>query len=490
MSSRRQHSHHDQPDSRQQQRRTILSEEEYSDTLSTIIQRDYFPDLVDLERQTALQQRRDAGDLAGAIAVRRAARQLQYHEEALVERERQEELGARAAAEERGEGNLDLGVRRRPRPIERESLTGFHARVTSEDNAGFEETQKQEIETLRQERERVDGLMLTAGSATSTQSRAIAAATTPFLLASDEFLPESNAPDYHSKNNKSESVEALKALMPPPFTVDRQQKIPKDALVEYIPKETGLQKKIEPAATRFPRQDIRRIVRHQTHLEGSDAGSTTDYSTDASTDLDTPVRPMEEERRKGLKRRRREQETLVQMTPLIVPGQQGNASPLVTWGAVSSTPVVLGQSQHNEVEPTNSFCMPERSAREKAAAMARSHLEERARKSRAAGTPVLDRNKVSLTPAARALLAKSNRSTTRPLSARSGGAFASVLRSSYSRTPNSSRSATSSAQQSRGIDRSTRAATPRIKSEPKKAPAIAQPLANPNVTDGLLQLPK
>jgi hypothetical protein len=60
---------------RQRQRRTVLTEEEYSDTLSTIIQRDYYPDLTELERQTA--------DLADS-------RQWQQHEETMVNKERRE----------------------------------------------------------------------------------------------------------------------------------------------------------------------------------------------------------------------------------------------------------------------------------------------------------------------------------------------------------------------------------------------------------------
>jgi hypothetical protein len=510
---------------RQRQRRTVLSEEEYSDKLSTIIQRDYYPDLVELERQTAVNQRREAGDLAGAIAVRRAARQLQQHEESMIAQERREEeeallLTASAVVPAQQQGVVNhrgglggLGLRRSPRPLERESLTGFHARVTSEDNAAFEETQQQEVEARRQARESMYGsLSLTAtdGSSgrtfTATQSRSAEAVASPFLQASDEFLPESNAPDYFHNNSKNNnfSDDNLNALMPPPSNIDRKQKIPKDALVEYIPKATALQRKIDPSATRFPRRDI--VIRRpqESHFEGSEDGSESsaeDYSTDGSTDLDAPAQhTIGQEQRQGLKRRRREQETLVQMTPLIVPGQQGNASPLVTWGAVGGTPVVLGQSQLNDDDiepPRSSFCMPDRNSREKAAAMALGHLEERARKSRSTGTPILDRNKVSLTPAAKAFLAKnSSRSTVRPLSARSGSAFASALRSSYSRTPNSSRrSATSSSirQKGRGRDRSSQAATPRMKSEAKAAPSIRRPPTNPNVTnvtDGLLQLPR
>jgi hypothetical protein len=302
---------------RQRQRRTVLTEEEISAKLSTIIQRDYYPDLVELERQTAVNQRREVGDLAGAIAVRRAARQLQQHEESMVEQEWLEEEEAlvltaaaetaseqqQALVEHDGVGGEGVGLRRTPRPLERESLTGFNARVTSEDNAAFEETQQKEVDARRRERECTNGngSLLLGPTSKATQSRSsIAAAASPFLLASDVFLPESNAPNYFHNNCHDDNC----ALMPLPSGIDRNQRkeirIPKDALVEYIPKATGLQKKIEPSATRFPRPNT--VVRRpeESHFEGSDddgdSSSSTEceYSTDASTDLDaTPTRPLD-----------------------------------------------------------------------------------------------------------------------------------------------------------------------------------------------------
>jgi protein DGCR14 len=110
--------------SKRGQRRQVLSEDEYTSTLSSIVQRDFFPDLPALEKQAAVLDRREAKDFKGAVAVRRAARRLVEHEESLKEQE------------EHDEHDLDphYSVRKTARPLHRESVSGFHARVTSEDN--------------------------------------------------------------------------------------------------------------------------------------------------------------------------------------------------------------------------------------------------------------------------------------------------------------------------------------------------------------------
>ena len=143
-----QHQHQQQkskhPKQQQQQRRLILPEETYTTTLSTIISRDYYPALPSLRRDAAVLHCRSIGDVAGAVAVRRAARKLYLHEENLKEKERTDE---EEAVRERG------GVRKRPRPLERESVEGIHMRVTSEDNAEFERVVERE---RREKRDRID----------------------------------------------------------------------------------------------------------------------------------------------------------------------------------------------------------------------------------------------------------------------------------------------------------------------------------------------
>lgn len=133
------------------QRREVLSEEQYTYTLSKIITRDYYPSLPTLNRDAAILQQRSEGDIAGAVAIRRAARSIAMNEELSNKSEQVEELIA----------NANGGIRKRPRPIERENLDGFHARVTSEDNAEFEMNMRHEA---RLKREQMDIVFNASGS--------------------------------------------------------------------------------------------------------------------------------------------------------------------------------------------------------------------------------------------------------------------------------------------------------------------------------------
>lgn len=488
------------------QRRTILSEEEYTSTLNDIVQRDYFPDLPDLRRQVAVLDRRAAGDIPGAVAVRRAARQLQQHEEALAQEEQE--------AEQHVDAN---NVRKVPRPLHRESVSGFHARVTSEDNAEFDATQRQEVNANRARLQQVFSLRVTNGNNTQNVG-----SETP-LLASDKFNPSPHRiaatewkntetgtnglffnPSQHDASGgekissqrlltNGDNVTSLaeNQLMPPPAPVRKSNELDtstalvlKQDMVEYIPK-NQVEKRIEPSQTRFPTavslpppQTLATRLAH-----GADnVSSSTDYSTEASTDLDSPMLPVSVERRARAKRLRKEQETLVQMTPQIIPGRStGNESPIMTWGTVSSTPMVLSGAVDSSDGEAMSFRLPTETGRDDAARRAEAKLEKarrkmKQRKKKASTTPVIDRMTASLTPAARSLLNKA----TRPTSARSRSAFGSSLRSSYTPQRNSLSSMAS-------VRRDHAAkATPRLPSRSKQTEAES----NGNITDGLLKLSK
>ena len=217
-------------------------------------------------------------------------------------------------------------------------------------------------------------------------------------------------------------------------------------LVEYIPKDS-LEKKIVPECTRFPKQ----VVPFRSGGFGlvSTVQDTDGSTTDASTDLDAVPLPLEEERQAREQARRQEQETYVNMTPLLVPGA-GNESPIVTWGTVASTPLVLsGQEQGTSDDPDEkiakiaSFAVAEESDRERAAQKAQEQLERRARKAKSEKTKRRKRSsnrwsrEDSLTPAALSLLEK-----TKASSSKQRDTFASLLRSSY--TPQRQRSSSSS----------------------------------------------
>jgi protein DGCR14 len=437
--------------------RLVLSEEEFTSTLSSIVQRDFFPDLPDLERQAALLEKRSQGDVAGAVAIRRAARQLADHAEAL------------AAQEEEDEHDLEEGnMRRRARPLHQESISGFHARVTNEDDVDFDFKQKKEVKANR---ERLEKLFRPQDSTK-----------TPLLkMASDEFQPESNRiaasewnqpkvrngfffnPTPLRNETDQESVESTKLLangsdttddatksqlsliMPPPAKVhkkdiissqEKSDPILKHVLVEYVPKHV-LEKKIEPSQTRFPAK----IVPLPNRTLALHAESETDGSiTDASTDLDAPLRTIDQERRNYQRKNERVQQSYVAMTPLIVPGA-GNQSPVTTWGTVDSTPLVLSGKEQDDTEAKgSSFSLPSENERETLARKAESELTRRAKRAKTSKSKKV-RGAGPLTPAAISLLEKTKRTPSRPRDA-----FASALRGSYTPKP---RSRTNSSQRPR-----------------------------------------
>lgn len=132
------------------QRRLILSEEDYTGTLTSIITRDYFPAIPALNRDAVLLQKRAEGDISSVIAIRRDACQAEAREELLNQLEETEEIIALHHS----------GIRKRARPLERETVDGFHQRAASEDNAEFEENMRREVSEKRQ---RMDLIYQTSG---------------------------------------------------------------------------------------------------------------------------------------------------------------------------------------------------------------------------------------------------------------------------------------------------------------------------------------
>ena len=430
-------------ETRRKQRRRVVSEDAFTSTLSTIVQRDYFPDLLELQKKVSVSSRRAAGDFAGAVAVRRAARLLEKFEEKCAQQEENDEI------------NVDSKrMRLAPRPLHRETLTGFHARVTSEDNHDFEETQRREI---IENRERLKDIF--SQKYRTIKNAQLEVDPTP-VLASDQFVgtqhridaPKNTslgnslffAPD-HSRNyndhvlnksslnleNGSTSDDAMDMrLMPPPSRKPKtglfSSFIAKHELVEFIPKQI-VEKRIDPSQTRFT--TVINFPPSAFPFNGGDSSST-DYSTEASTDLDGVSAPLSVERCAKTKRQKRDLQSLVAMTPTIVPGRGGEpASPITTWGTVCSTPIILAG-----IDTGMSFNLPDESSRDKVARVAEAKLvrQKNAAKASVASTKLGLNHVTALTPAANALLAKMTPAGSS--SARSGRAFGCALRLSY--TPN------------------------------------------------------
>lgn len=252
-------------------------------------------------------------------------------------------------------------------------------------------------------------------------------------------------------------------------------------LVEYLPKPTLPD--IDPPVTRFPHQNESRLlannntvgVRANHHgMHGSSMGSSLYTDASDTTDLDASPPSLDMERAAHQKARIREHETYVAMTPLIQPGGGGgntnhvsrselaagqqtefeSEEPIMTWGDIASTPLVLGSGSavdgrsvsSTDWEPTRpnnaslssvpAFDVADESNRETVARHAEKGLIARAKTYRAAGKSALskisqkrmidDESSVSsfrsrtpmsatpldrassLTPAARALLDASN----------------------------------------------------------------------------------
>lgn len=377
----------------QRQRREVVTEAEYTSALTTIIKRDYFSELPDLQVQLAVLNRRADNDFEGAVRVRRAARNIKNHEEALVEEEK--------IADEDLLVDVEGGsTRKRPRPLDRENLTGFHSRFTSEDNVEFERTQREEVNANR---DRLEAFFLAPHEKqllwreTFQEEQEENDASFP-SLASDEYNPPpirkthlewrrpkftrnglffvptpavaigrneqqatriwKNSLDKPSEEDSDCAKSRNRALMPPPShtnsaaisTVD----VSKQDRAEYIPKRRQRleEKRIEPSQSRFlgnnyngnTKSGSSRALSTALPQRGNKqndnyASTATDYSTDMSTDLDFNGNSLERERRGRLGRLRREQQAFVNMTPTIIPGGSvGINCTRIASGAVESSP--------------------------------------------------------------------------------------------------------------------------------------------------------
>lgn len=527
------------------QRRQILTEEEYSCTLQKIITRDYFPSLTSLNRDASILQKRSEGDVAGAVAIRRAARAIAEHEalEKSIEQEEEREALRR--------GN---NIRKRPRPLKEESLDGFHTRVTSEDNADFEETMKLESQAKRQEMDLVYNnhpsnrpLQLLEHGTTNSRDwqrlsydeQRLSRLDPSPLMASDEFMPRhqtmqtnpcTTTTDVSTRNtlfftpnhlpqdgkhmtksttttlmitNNDERTISNNTIMPPPVFDPKigESSLPLQLIpYEYKakPTESSKEKRIIPSNTRFEYQNESRLI--SSHIGQSPLSSLEDEynngqlsthmttttttpgqnsrqdilnydteSSNATTDLDDisisskSIQMEREARRRNIEQ---ERNSYVNMTPIILPGKGRDASPLMTFGTIASTPLVSSHAY----EPSKTFIIPEQDTKEKLAQSAQVRLKQKSERFKCTrssisssnstksqpSTPsssiIMDRHK-SLTPAAQALLQQctTSSSTIRPedssvnstyrilssslSNARMKSGFASALRTSYTPKP-------------------------------------------------------
>jgi len=533
-------------------RRVVLSEETYQRTLTSIVTRDYYPSIPSLRRDLAVLDCRRVGDVAGAIAVRRAARQLAEEEES---DRRLRSCPSHAVG-------LPVG-KRRPDRLDQDDLSGFHARAASEDNAEFEELQAEELLQRQDHWNQVFG---------APQQMAITAAPQSMLLASDQFNPsprsdrlsesktsieisrarpslfftpphvppsQQQQQQQNSKKNRDASLagdashkinaeqsEMDSFLMPPPPVVDSQNTSNGDSnrvsgTVTATHDPTGIisevhggdmeyQKRIVPSRTRFMFQNESRLPpsssarRHEAHAvlpSSSNYGDASD--TDASTDLDATPMSLRHERAARDNVLSKQKYEFIPMTPLVHRNIPDDV-PFDTNNTIDSEKSLL---------PT--FVLPPKDEREVSVRKAEQKLAKRARqihskstrkqKERKVESFVLDRA-ASLTPAARSLLKKrtsvsgSISSTSSLFSNNVRGSFdlGSALRSTYhgAATPraNPSITTTSSSLSSRQSKGQRRQQQPMPKLPHRGSVVNNETSLNSkkgrsgNITDGLLQL--
>ncbi|GAX12251.1 hypothetical protein FisN_1Hu182 [Fistulifera solaris] len=413
--------------------RKILKEEDYQAALSDIITRDYFPEVDALKRQVDQQQQRCITDSShGKFQMQQTFRLQEDNQHASV---------------------LDVRGTELPTSRHMESLSAFHDRVTSEDNASFDQVQTEEVR-----RNAKIAALCNAPARTEKRPlltlRSSSHAMSPLPLASNQFDPPSHQLSISAYQRESNNAfffapEDCRTAGRPTLAITSSSNASKSPFVQTMPPPANRgdtsttkivsQKQIVPSATRFPSREITpKSALSNWDLESqSDLCSSTDDGSEF-TDFDrSPGFPLHVERDQAIKKCNSELNKLVRMTPLIVPGSRGaeESSPLITWGTVDSTPLVVPQQ---DVHASPVFQLPQTSARDEAATKAHERLARRSATSH-------QRN--SVLPALRASIQRDKSSAgqkCRPVSARSSKSLGSALRKSYLRAPGSAQRGSSS----------------------------------------------
>jgi len=367
--------------------KAVLEEEDYTTKLSSIVERDYFPALPSLRRDLAILQARSEGDISKAVAIRRASRLLETHQSHTA--------------------------------LKEVSIDQFHANVTSEDNATFEEVQRERLIAQR------ETFALTYGSrSASPESKHDNSSSIMGLLASDDFDSRSGKmairkerprnslfftpqlPPSCSNEDKGTLANIIKAASE--GLTDKNtaktiagshrqmgmtgtsQKDDESSLLMSPPPPVDMSRRrdkfIQPEQTRFPKENQSRLVVASFPQHSS---SSTASASDTDTDLDATPLSLNQVRKNEAIMKARECEEFVAMTPLIRPGdvlEDGKGSPIVTWGDIAATPLVVSEkveSHGMENQPLGeklpAFTIREASYRERAAGNAEAYLAKRAR---------------------------------------------------------------------------------------------------------------
>ncbi|ETL90425.1 hypothetical protein L917_10894 [Phytophthora nicotianae] len=363
-------------------KKVVLEEEEYVEALGQIIERDFFPDLPKLKKQTKLLRGEEEGlpwtdttlrvasTSRGNVSVRSNISDSGWDQPTpVVEHSADDQV--------QGEDSDDSAKTSM-------TLNRFVATHTSEDNESFNELQEKAVKDHQRryhwafvdDKEKGDPKLhlLTNGTWISKEQRQIA----------DEACASKGPKDYRPSAPETWKYRARNPLLfPPELEATRDicqvKADPGDQLLlenssksqSKLPPRPG--KKTVYANSRFSSDDIK--------LDGSESG--------------------------GNQASSRKDYSLVPMTPLIAPGV--DASPLMTWGDIEGTPTNLGsQATSARLQNTPSFELKDTSQREKLASRLESEARHRNPTSRLPGikTPSKKRRKTEQTPVSRSVCAR------------------------------------------------------------------------------------
>ncbi|TMW68771.1 hypothetical protein Poli38472_006239 [Pythium oligandrum] len=382
-------------------KKVVLEEDEYVEALEQIIERDFFPELPTLRKQDE--------QLTGTASVLRPSTM------GTIDTARQSSTTYHAERRHRGPGSMrsessswdqptptreasgydqddydethddDSGVSDKAKTSVKDmTLNGFVATHTSEDNAAFTELQEKAVEEHKQryhwaydvDEQKGDPKLhlLTNGTWISKEQRLIV----------DQILAPTGPTDNRPNAPETWPHRARNAL--------------------HFPPELETTKKICQATSVAP--DGTLLLENgdnQSHIVSTKSGGTnrlgrpprgkktTVYANSrfSSQEEKTTSRIFESTTKDDHK--------LVQMTPMIAPGV--DASPLMTWGDIEGTPVVLDARATPERAPSGpSFEVKDTSSREKLAH--RLDIEARRRKSQMSvyfGRPIRWQSRISTT---------------------------------------------------------------------------------------------
>eukprot|EP00590_Aulacoseira_subarctica_P007731 CAMPEP_0172421070 /NCGR_PEP_ID=MMETSP1064-20121228/7353_1 /TAXON_ID=202472 /ORGANISM="Aulacoseira subarctica , Strain CCAP 1002/5" /LENGTH=458 /DNA_ID=CAMNT_0013161287 /DNA_START=56 /DNA_END=1432 /DNA_ORIENTATION=- len=425
------------------QRRKILSEEDYVSGLTDIVIRDFYPAIPSLRRDIAVLDCRSTGDVSGAVAVRRAAR----------EQEQQHVVTTTTLAE-------------------------FHQQMTSEDNAEYERIQAEELKEHKQQTEQqyrcvkhrtikpVDEESALASDLFTISLPKTTLDTSEKFQNDFFFYPENrNEPPRQQQQQQQHLLEGRNSqqdnnnlLMPPP-----PHRSTSDVASELSSVHVINTKVIQYSQTRFPYQNSSRLPPANSNNINFEIPNRKICNTEDTDDTDLDATPMSLTRARAERAQMKANElnTFIPMTPLIAPTR--------------GTPVV----------GLPVFSLKKENSRERLVPIATSMVTKSKSKKQHV-PPLLVSAAANLTPAAIQLLQKKTNNSillNKQQPARMGSALRSALRSSY--TPvvarlNTNPSSTSSR-------RGAAVATPRSErsGDMERKTCIRK---KGNITDGLLLL--